>query len=243
MRRKERGQIAVKSTGRVVWRHELHEPCGKHNQPVIGVTHPDNLIEDNLKMVFSVKSSLMLRSDGISLPFAIRRLMVQENRHRGFSRFMYLAIVALLALTVRLAPLSGRVRPGCWHRIQRLTLHGERSEGGLRLRALGTWCLRGARNNAGTRISTVPVSNTVPVFCGSCSGDSQTGTVVVIGVAAAAVAGTLSGIVATSIFAFDVSSIANCVTIMSEPLFTTIVTLAFGLQIVAVFWFADTRKS
>ena len=70
----------------------------------------------------------------------------------------------------------------------------------------------------------------------------ETGTVVMVGIAAAAVAGTLSGIVAASIFAFDVSSIANCVTIMSEPLFTTIVALAFGLQIVAVFWFADTRK-
>ncbi len=69
----------------------------------------------------------------------------------------------------------------------------------------------------------------------------EAGTVLVVGVAAAAVAGTVAGIVAASIFAFDVPSIANCATILSEPLFTAIVGMAFGWQIVAIFRFPDSK--
>ncbi len=48
-------------------------------------------------------------------------------------------------------------------------------------------------------------------------------------------------IVAASIFAFDVPSIANCATILREPLFTGIVGMAFGWQIVTIFRFPDSK--
>ena len=170
--------------------------------------------------------------------------MVQENRHRGFSRLIYLAIVALLALTVRLAPLS---RPGTAWMLTPDSAGYIALAKGLRK---GCGFVHWEHGACGApeimRAPEYPLFLlAIPSLYSAVVAQAilKTGTVVVIGVAAAAVAGTLSGIVATSIFAFDVSSIANCVTIMSEPLFTTIVTLAFGLQIVAVFWFADTRKS
>jgi len=168
--------------------------------------------------------------------------MAQGNRPSCFSRLTCISVVALLALTVRLIPLS---RPGtAWMLTADSPSYTVLAKGLTRGCGLAPW----EHGACGTPelgrtpgyplfLAVIPSLRSVLVV----QAILETGTVVVVGVAAAAAAGTLAGIVAASIFAFDVSSISNCVTIMTEPLFTAIVALAFGLQIVAVFWFADPK--
>jgi len=168
--------------------------------------------------------------------------MVLGKRPFGFSRLTSIAAVALVAITVRLVPLA---RPGTAWMLQHdspsyiMLAKGLTKGCGVAPWKDGTCGTLEMGRTPGYPLflAVIPSLRFVVVV----QAILEAVTVFVVGVAAAAVAGTFSGIVAASIFAFDVVSISNCATIMTEPLFTAIVALAFGLQIVAVFRFADTK--
>jgi hypothetical protein len=169
---------------------------------------------------------------------------MQQNLHSlRLPGFSYIAVIALLALAVRLAPLA---QPdGAWMYEADSESYTRLTKGLLNGCGFARWehgaC--GAPElfrTPGYPLFLAAVPSPRPALVAQAA--LEAGTVLVIGAAAAAVAGGMAGMVAASIFAFDVSSISNCVRILSDPLFTALVAIALGLQIVAIFRFPGSTK-